>query len=251
MFQVRATVIGFMGDMDLYPCHMKHRAGDQVVFDGECYHGRLCPDVWPLLVPKVAALHQAGPRYVESVSFYPHWYCPPSVQDPAEEKHDGLGFKNVLQTIVPPEHDMARLRPAGSFLWPPGEEGGVARQMDVVCPDLRSSMVVRLEAFDLSEKGFDTPFFRRQMAILAKLQKNGAVESEKLLDTFTKQEIEEIYPALSKIMVRMLADEMELMGYVAATDGRISITPNGETKLRTFKAGLPGDHLEAFEKYVR
>ena len=87
--------------------------------------------------------------------------------------------------------------------------------MDIVCPDSRSSMVVRLEAFDLSEKGFDTPYFRRQMAILAKLQKNGAVESEKLLDTFTKEEIEEIYPPLSKVMVRMLADELELMGYVA------------------------------------
>lgn len=89
------------------------------------------------------------------------------------------------------------------------------------------------------------------MAILAKLQKNGAVESEELLDTFTKQEIEEIYPALSRITMRMLAEELELMGYVTATDGRISVTPAGESKLRTFKEGLPADHLEAFEKYAQ
>lgn len=250
MFQVRATVVGFMGNMDLYPCHMKHRVGDEVIFDGECYHGRLCPDVWPLIAPKVAALHQAGPQYVESLSFYPHWYCSPSVPDPAEEKNDGLGFKNVLKTHVPPKHDMALLRPVGSFDWPPHEEGGIARQMNVVCPDSRSSMVVRLEAFDLSEKGFDTPYFRRQMAILAKLQKNGAVESEKLLDTFTKREIEEIYPPLSKIMVRMLADELEVLGYIETADGNTSITPKGDAKLQAFVEGLPADHLEAFERYV-
>lgn len=251
MFQVRATVVGFLGDMELYPCHMKHQVGDEVIFDGECYHGRLCPDVWPLIVPKVVALHQAGPRFVEALSFYPHWYCSPSIPDPAEEKNDGLGFRNVLKTHVPPAHDMALLRPPGSFDWPPNEEGGIARTMDVICPDSRSSMVVRLEAFDLSEKGFDTPYFRRQMAILAKLQKNGAVRSENLLETFTKREIEEIYPPLSRIMVRMLADELESMGYIAAADGSVSITPKGEAKLKTFVEGLPADHLEAFQNYVR
>jgi uncharacterized repeat protein (TIGR04076 family) len=250
VFQVRATVVGFMGDMDLYPCHMKHQVGDEVVFDGECYHGRLCPDVWPLIAPKVYALHQAGPRLVESLSYYPHWYCAPSVPDPAEEKNDGLGFRNVLKTHVPPKFDMALLRPPGSFDWPPDERGGIARTMDVICPDARSSMVVRLEAFDLSEKGFDTPYFRRQMAILAKLRQKGAVGSEDLLGTFTQREIEEIYPPLSKIMVRMLAEELELMGYVATAEGKVSITPKGEAKLDVFLEGLPAEHREAFDRYL-
>jgi uncharacterized repeat protein (TIGR04076 family) len=250
VYQVKATVLGFLGDMDLYPCHMKHQVGDEVIFDGESYHGRLCPDVWPLIVPKVMALHQAGPRFVEPLYFYPHWYCSPSVPDASEEKNDGLGFRNVLKTHVPPAHDMALLRPPGSFDWPPREEGGIARTMDVVCPDSRSSMVVRLEAFDLSEKGFDTPYFRRQMAILAKLRRYGAVAADDLLQTFTKREIEEIYPPLSKIMVRMLADELEILGYIAAADGNLSITPKGETKLKTFMEGLPADHLEAFERYL-
>ena len=129
MFQVRATVVGFMGNMDLYPCHMKHQVGDEVIFDGESYHGRLCPDVWPLIVPKVVALHQAGPRYVESLSFYPHWYCSPSVPDPAEEKNDGLGFKNVLETLVPPDTTWRNLRPPGSFDLA-AERGGGRRQAD-------------------------------------------------------------------------------------------------------------------------
>lgn len=251
MFQVKATVVGFLGNMDLYPCHFKHHVGDVVVFDGECYHGRLCPEVWPLVVPRVAALHRAGPRYVESLGFYPFWYCPPSVPDPAEEKNDGLGFKNVLGTIKPPPYDMANLGPPGSFLWPPREEGDVARTLDVVCPDARSSMVVRLEAFDLSEKGFDTPYFRRQMAILAKLQTHGSTDSARLLDLFTKREIEQIFPALSKIMVDMLTEELRLMGYVDSVAERTAITAKGELKLKTFREGLPAEHFEAFDSYVR
>jgi uncharacterized repeat protein (TIGR04076 family) len=251
VFQVKATVVGFLGNMDLYPCHFKHRVGDEVVFDGESYHGRLCPDVWPLIAPKVAALHQAGPRHVEALSFYPFWYCPPSVPDPSEERNDGLGFKNVLETIEPPPHDMANLGPPGSFNWPPRAEGGIARTLDVVCPDSRSSMVVRLEAFDLSEKGFDTPYFRRQMAILAKLKQSGATDSASLLDLFTAQEIEGIYPALSKVMLDMLADELQLMGYIETAAGRTTITGKGEVKLKTFREGLPPEHREAFENYVR
>jgi uncharacterized repeat protein (TIGR04076 family) len=43
MFQVKATVIAFLGNTEVYPCHMQHKIGDEVVFDGESYHGRLCP----------------------------------------------------------------------------------------------------------------------------------------------------------------------------------------------------------------
>ncbi|MFH0915461.1 MAG: TIGR04076 family protein [bacterium] len=251
MFQVKATVIGFLGNDEVYPCHMQHKIGDEVIFDGESYHGRLCPDVWGSIVPKVMALHQAGPRYVEWASYYPFWYCSLSVPDPEMKKYDGLGFRNVLKTVVPPKHDMARLTPPGAFEWPPNEEGGLVEEPVVICPDTRTSMVLRLEAFDLSEKGFDTPYFRRQMAVLSKLGAKGAVESEKILDTFTKAEIEEIYPPLGTVMVRVLTEELDMMGYVETVDGVTSITPKGEKKLETFKAGLPDEDRDVFERYVQ
>jgi hypothetical protein len=28
--------MGFIGNMDLHPCHMTHRAGGEVIFDGQC-----------------------------------------------------------------------------------------------------------------------------------------------------------------------------------------------------------------------
>ncbi|RJR41076.1 MAG: hypothetical protein C4576_18695, partial [Desulfobacteraceae bacterium] len=107
MFQVKATLVAFLGDEEKYPCHMQHRIGDEIVFDGERYIGRLCPDVWPLLTPKAAALHQAGPRYRESFYYYPFWYAPPSLRDPSMKKYDGLGFRNVFETHVEPRYHMA------------------------------------------------------------------------------------------------------------------------------------------------
>lgn len=250
MFQVKATVVGFLGNQEVYPCHFQHKVGDEVIFDGESYHGRLCPDVWGRIVPKVEAIHQAGPRYMEWISYYPFWYCSLSVPDPDMRKYDGLGFQNVLKTVVPPPFDMANLTNPEVFTWPPNEKEKLQSEPTVICPDTRTSMLVKLEAFDLSEKGYDTPYFRREMAILKKLAARRSVETDKLLETFTKQEIEGIYPPLSDNMIRVLREELELFDYLKTENGMTSITPKGEAKLETFKAGLPQLDLEAFEEYT-
>ena len=246
MFQVRASVAGFLGNVEVYPCHFQHAVDDEVIFDGATFHGRFCPDVWKLVIPKMIALHQAGPRYVEWASYCPFWYCGNSVADPEQAKHDGLGFRNLLETITPLAHDMAALAPPGAFAWPPSETAGIARQPVVVCPDTRTSTVVRLEAFDLSEKGYATPYFRRQMAILEKLRTNGGVAFNSILGTFTRAEIETIYPPLGTVMVELLTKELEYMGYVEETAGLAVITGKGEAKLNVFKATLPAEHLEAW-----
>ncbi len=246
MFQVRATIIGPLGDIDVYPCHFGHIPGDHVVFDGEAFHGRLCPDLWGAVIPKMIALHQAGPRYVEWASYCPFWYCGNGVADPEQAKHDGLGFRNILETITPPGHDMATLAPPGAFTWPPSETWSIAQQPGVVCPDTRTSMVVRLEAFDLSEKGYATPYFRRQMAILEKVRKNGGVTVDGILGVFTQAEREEIYPPLGTVMVELLIEELEYMGYVERAAGLAVITGKGGAKLDAFKATLPAEHLEAW-----
>jgi len=250
VFQVKATVVAFLGNEEVYPCHFQHKVGDEIIFDGESYHGRLCPDMWSRIVPKVEALHQAGPRYLEWITYYPFWYCSLSVPDPEMKKYDGLGFRNVLKTVVPPPFDMANLINPEVFTWPPSERRGLQSEPMVFCPDTRTSMLVRLEAFDLSEKGYDTPYFRRQMAILKKLAARKTVDTDELLDAFTKEEIEGIYPPLGKGMVQVLREELELLDYVKTEDGKTSITPRGEGKLAKFVAGLPREDLEAFEKYT-
>ena len=84
------------------------------------------------------------------------------------------------------------------------------------------------------------------MAILEKLRKNGGVALNSILGTFTRAEIETIYPPLGTVMVELLTKELEYMGYVEETAGLAVITGKGETKLDVFKATLPAEHLEAW-----
>jgi len=244
MFQVKSTLVSFLGDEEKYPCHFCHKIGDEIVFDGERYIGRLCPDVWPMLTQKVAALHQAGPRYVEPHFYYPIWYVPPSIRDESRKKLDGLGFASVLKTHTEPRCHMANLVPSNAFKWPPHPERTVAKQITVLCPDTRTSAVFVLEAFDLSEKGFDVPFFRRQMAILDRVLKDQPVPLEAILERFSKSERDEIYPPLVEELLIPLLEEVELMGYLETTDGRAFVTKRGESKLEKFKQSLTQEELD-------
>jgi ribosomal protein S19E (S16A) len=123
------------------------------------------------------------------------------------------------------------------------------KDFTVLCPDTRSSMLMKLEAFDISGGGYDVPYFRRQMAILAKLSARKELAAKALIKTFTRQQIEGIYPPLSPIILEILADELDLMGYLKIKDGIASITPRGKKKLKAFKAGLSEEEREVFEQY--
>jgi hypothetical protein len=246
-FQVKATVAAFLGDAEKYPCHFGHHKTDEIVFDGERYIGRLCPDVWPMLTQKAAALHVAGPRYIDPIYYYPFWYAPCSKYDPSMKRYDGLGYRNVLQTPEMSSFNRGNLLPPNAFKWPPHSERTVARDVAVICPDSRTSVLFALEAFDLSAKGFDTPFFRRQMTILDKVLKKGAVETGKILDTFSEKSRNEIYPALSPQLMLPLIEELTLMGYLEIKDGAATVTAKGQDKLRKFKSSLSDKEKDALQ----
>ncbi len=245
MFKVKATVVGFLGDIERYPCHFNHKVGDQVIWDGEKFVGRLCGSVWPMLVPKMNALWSAGPRYVDPAYYYPFRYCSLSVDDPSKKVSDGLGFKSVLKTIVEPPYHLAHLQPPGAFQWPPLKERTVAKDITVICPDTRSSMLMKVEAFDLSDKGFDVPYFRRQMTILSKVSVKPGINPAKILNEFTKKQIEEIYPPLSPMLVQCLVEELELLGFLKIQNGKASVTKKGQKKLEDFKASLSAEEKKA------
>ena len=110
MFQIKATVVGFLGDEERYPCHFQHKVGDEFIFDGEKFIGRICPHVTPILIPRMMPLYAAGPRFVSPGYYYPFWYAPVSVSDPNQKKYDGLGFRNVLKTITEDKFHMRNLQ---------------------------------------------------------------------------------------------------------------------------------------------
>ncbi len=238
MFKVRATLVEFLGDPVKYPCHFQHKIGDEVIFDGEKYIGRLCSDLWPLIVPKVNALWEAGPRYVPSEYYLPFWYAPTSVDDPSKKAYDGLGFANVLETRNEPKYHMGNLKPPHAYEWPPYPERTVARNISVMCHDLRTAPVFELEAFDLSDKGVSIPYFRRQMSILNKVLNRPAIQADQLLNEFSREEIEDIYPALSQQLLIPLIEDLQILNFLKIENGKVDITDKGRDKLNDFKSTL-------------
>jgi len=247
MFQVKGTVVAFLGDENKYPCHFGHKIGDEIIWDGEKYIGRLCASIWPLLTPKVDALRAAGPRYVDPYYYFPFWYDSLCTRDPKRKKYDGIGLKNILKTIPDPPHHMSHLLPPDAWKWPPHKERTIAKDIRVVCPDFRTAVVLKLEAFDLSEKGYDTTFFRRQMSILNKVLQKPGINVDKILNEFPKKQRMEISPPLSPILVQCLVEELELMAYLKIQDGKASITNKGKTKLKAFKNSISAKEIKLLE----
>lgn len=246
-YKVKITMMGFLGDEKKYPCHFQHKPGDTIIFDGERYEGRLCSSLWTLVVPVVQNVHTVGPSYKPPHYYYPFWYAPISVDDPSLKKYDGLGFRNVLETAVEPQYHMANLKPRGAFDWPPPppNERNVASTPMVVCGDTRTAALFKIEAVDLADRGYHIPYYRRQMVILNKVLSNQGIAEDKVIDLFSKEENEGIYPVLSQIMIAALDDELQAVGYLDRKGGGVSVTQKGKQKLETFKASLPAEEREA------
>ena len=175
MFKVRATVVDFLGDQKRYPCHHQYQLGDTFSFDGAVFNGGICPSLAIEAVPKMMEVHAAGPRYRGYLFHYPFLYSPHSVDDPTYKKYDGLGFRNVFENYAVQKFDMANLTSSGAVAWPPPPE--LIKHMDVrvICPDYRTSVAVKIEAYDISDAGRNIPFFRREMCILEKVLKKPGV----------------------------------------------------------------------------
>jgi hypothetical protein len=163
------------------------------------------------------------------------------------KKYDGVGFKNVLETIQEPSYCMTHLVPPNSFKWPPHHERTVAKDVMVICPDARTSAAFKLEPFDLADKGHALPFFRRMMTILDTVLKNQGIKTAKIIDEFSKEQKYGIYPALSPQMMGPLIEELTLMNYLVIEDGKAIVTKKGMTKLEDFKASLSSEERNALK----
>ncbi len=249
-FQIKATVVGFLGDEEKYPCHFLHKVGDEFMYDGEKFVGRICPSVTRLLIPAMMPLHSLGPRVVPPAPYYyPFWYSTQEQEgpEPGQVRWPWISECPRARRREPPYH-MANMEPGDAFRWPPITERTIAMDpFTVICPDKRTSMVVKAKAFDLSDKGYDIPYFRREMVILDRVSKKQGLPAKEILGLFSKEEIEEIHPALSPIMIDCLDEELTLMGYLEIKDGKAFVTDKGLKKLAAFKASTPDEVKQALK----
>jgi hypothetical protein len=141
---------------------------------------------------------------------------------------------------------MANLASAG-FKWPPPKEQIIKKDVTIICPDYRTSVKIKLGAFDLSDTGRNIPYFRRQMVILQKISRKPGIEADKIIGEFTREQAEGIYPALSPVMVRLLVEELALTSYLEIAGGRATVTKKGQAKLADFRANLSKEEIKALE----
>jgi uncharacterized repeat protein (TIGR04076 family) len=247
MFKVKATVVGFLGNEEKYPCHFSYKIGDEFIFDGESFHGRLCPHVISILMPKLHAVYAAGPRFVQPGYYLPFWYVPLTARDAARKDYDGVGWRVLREDIPEPPYSLNALTPKGAFAYPTTPERTVLKETMVICPDTRTSAVFRLEAFDLADRGEATPYFWKHMAILEAVRKYNGVRVEEVRDKLSRAQQEEIYPLAAPVLISTLLEELELMHYVAVESGRVRITEAGENKLAEFKRNVPESTRKALE----
>ena len=250
MFKVRAVVTGYGKDETQYPCNFRYSIGDEIIFDGETITGRLCPAVLPDLAKALKALQSSGGRHKEDEipgSYYPFWYSPLSVYDPAYKKYDGVGFRPTLERAEQnykyiPDETMYDIPPGGKCNTGKGTD---KRALEVVCPDPKTFVHFRVEAFDLSDKGDGLPYFRRSMSILNKVLLKPGIPMGGILKEFTEDEIFVPYPTLGHKMIAVLVGELELMEYVRVEDNKVKATNKGLKKIHDFKAGLSTEEREA------
>ena len=227
------------GDTEKYPCHFQYNIGDEIVYDGERFIGRICPSLFDTqMMEMIMGLYLSGPRYHHKWYHHPMWYAPGSVTDVSRKKYDGRGWKNVLEPRREPNYHMANLVPGDAWQWPIPQEKTVCKEPLVTCPDLRTAAVLKLEAVGLVDQGYDIVFFRREMSVLGKILKEQGVKIDKIIDLFSRDEIYEVYPFLTPMLISVFVEELELMGYVDVRDGVVSGTGKGRAKVEDYVSSL-------------
>ncbi|MCJ7605723.1 MAG: hypothetical protein MUO19_06790 [Dehalococcoidales bacterium] len=250
MFKVKATVTGYGKNEHLYPCHFRYSIGDEIVYDGETIHGRVCPSIMPALGKAFNELFASGGRHREGQaagSYFPFWHSPLSVYDATYKKYDGVGFRPTPER---PEEDYVFVPDETLFDNPPKGEyfigkGTEKQNLTVTCNDQHTLVQLRVEAFDLADRGDALPYYRRSMSILAKVAGKPGIGMEAILGEFTRDEIIEIYPIIGQKIVAILVGELELVAYVTVTGDAVTVTEEGKRKLEDYKADLTPEERRA------
>jgi uncharacterized repeat protein (TIGR04076 family) len=252
MFKVKATVIGFDKDEKRYPCHFRYKIGDEIVYDGETITGRVCPSMAPVFGRAFKDLLASGGRHKEGEepgSYFPFWHSPLSVYDPSMKKYDGVGFRPTLER---PDEGYKFVVDETLFDTPPGGKytigkGKEKRTLSLVCGDKHTLVRFKVEAFDLADRGDCLPYYRRVMSILNKIALKPGIAMHKILDEFSKDEINNIYPALGQHVIAALVGELELMDYVNVANDKVTATAKGKQKLADFKKSLTDEERKALK----
>jgi uncharacterized repeat protein (TIGR04076 family) len=198
-FKIRFKLVEFMGDAEEYPCHFGYEIGDEIIYDGERFTGRVCPSLIAQMASVIKMIHDLGAKGSERSLMR---YGGHSKIDTKMKQYDGVGYAPVKKSTG--TGSMSSL-PAG---WP------------VTCNDSRTSALFIAEPYDLASGGFDTPYYKREMSILEKIKEEPGMDAQSILTRFTEWERAEIFPPLTLVMLELMLDELAQTGYIEIIEGK-------------------------------
>jgi hypothetical protein len=190
-----------MGNAEEYPCHFGYKIGDEFIYDGEQFTGRICPSVIPQVASVIKMLHDLGMKGAERSLLR---YGGHSRLDPDMKKYDGVGYAPVKQSSTLGSISSQQNRGG----WP------------ISCNDSRTSALFMAEPFDLASGGFNTPYYMREMSILEKIKKEPGIPANLVLSRFTDWERDNIFPPLTPVVMELMIDELSEAGYIRVVDGK-------------------------------
>jgi uncharacterized repeat protein (TIGR04076 family) len=186
-FKVRMKLLDFAGDAKKWPCHFEYKIGDEFIYDGEKFTGRVCPWVIPEVFPVIHAIHIVGRKYGERI-----------------------GFRYMRPAEGNPE---APFRLKAGHVYTERQRGWT-----YMCPDFKTHAFFIIEPFGLvnaagAEFGWQ---YNYEMTILEKIKEEPGLTADKILNKFSEQERERIQPTYVQIMLEELVDA----DYIEIRDGK-------------------------------
>ena len=210
MFKVKSTLVAFEGREDIYPCHFNYKIGDTITYDGDRFTGRICPGLIASMMPVVYSMCMTGNHGIENVVFR---YRGLDTRDPDMAKYDGTGFRPIDK--IPEE-----LNKKKSSLKPYSDGIQKVKGHHFTCADTRILAEFSCEAVDLSDCEYAQPFYRREIAVLEKIETEPGIPVSDILNRFTPFQIHDISPRLTPAFMEVIMDALMDMNYVVVKDGK-------------------------------
>ena len=214
MFKVKCKLVKFEGDAETFPCHFRYNIGDEIYYDGMHFTGRVCAHIILSMMPVVYGVHLLGHKYSENVPFR---YRGLDIRDPSMAKYDGEGWrprKTVPDSLLDKQ----------TAVFPLQSRTEKAHGAHFLCADSRTLAHFTVEAVDLSDSQFCQPFYRRAISILEKIEAEPGIETNAIAGRFTEFQREDISPPLTPVLLEVLVEALDDMGYITQSAGRAKPT---------------------------
>jgi len=212
MYKVKCKLKEFLFDETEHPCHFNYKVGDEIYYDGDTFTGRICPSLLPAMMPVVHGVFLLGHKFTENVAFR---YRGCDTRDPEMAKYDGVGFRPtdpVTKKTMPADGDRMSLVAKS--------KEGRSRGHHFLCGDSRILAHFTCVPIDICDSEYAQPFYRREISILERIEAEPGIRTDEILDRFTEFQKNGIAPRLTQVLVGVLLEELEDMGYIDIEDGK-------------------------------